>query len=327
MSQHSTTASSTPEPVLAAGIDVSKGWLDAALSSGHVFKRCGNDEAGFASLIADFRRAGVTRVGLEATGGYEAGLFRALREAGFEAAHLQPLQVRGYAQFTLRRAKTDRLDALVIAHCTQALKSVRSAPDPRLHALGAHMTLIEQIGEDMARAKTRLEHARCEEALAHHKAMIRELRQRQARELKCLSAKIAAHQDLGEKLRLVMSIDGIGLKTAVCLVIRMPELASAGRGQAASLLGAAPVKRQSGTFKGEEHVAGGRKRPRTALFACAQAALFHNPQLKAFYARLKAKGKHHRVAIMACTRKLVIFVTTVLNRKTPWTSSSSSQAA
>lgn len=302
----------------AAGIDVSKAKLDIALACGKKLKQRGNDCDGHAGLIAELKELEVVRIGLEATGGYERKLAEALRAAGFEVVVWQPMQVRAYALYRLKRAKSDAIDAAIIAQATAELKAVREPPDPRLASFAAHLTMIEQIEEDIARSRIRLELAACEEATAHHKAAVKWLKARRRQELKCLEDKLIAHEDLAERLTLIASITGIGRRTSLCLVIRMPELGAISREQAASLLGVAPVIHQSGNYKGEAHVDGGRIRPRTALFACAQAAILHNDELKAFYKRLRTKGKHHAVAIMACARKLAIYVNTVLKRKTAW---------
>jgi len=323
MTQHSTTTALAP----VAGIDVSKDKLDVALESGRSLKRRGNDEQGSADLIDELTALGVGRVGLEATGGYERKLVAALRQEGFEVIVLQPLQVRAYARYRLHHAKSDKLDARIIAQCAAEWKALRQPADPRLEGLAAHLTAIEQIGEDIARSRIRLEFAACQEAQAHHKALIAWLKARRRDELKDLEAKLRAHADLATRLDLVKGIPGIGRLTALCLVIRMPELGQVSREKAASLLGVAPMIRQSGKFKGEEHVAGGRTRPRTALFACAQAAILHNDQLKAFYKHLRNKGKHHAVAIMACARKLAIYANTVLTRGTPWQNEPPKRAA
>jgi transposase len=316
----STVASSTAAPGLpaTAGIDVSKAKLDVALACRTRLAQRANDSAGHAGLIAELKEVGVVRVGLEATGGYERELAQALRQAGFEVVVWQPIQVRAYARYRLKRAKSDSIDAAIIAQATVELKEVKAPPDQRLAGLAAHLTMIEQIEEDIARSRIRLELAACEEATAHHKAQVTWLKARRREELKALEDKLVKHQDLAERLTLIASITGIGRRTALSLVIRMPELGSISREQAASLVGVAPVIRQSGTHKGEAHVEGGRMRPRTALFACAQAAILHNEELKAFYKRLRDKGKHHAVAIMACARKLVVYANTVLERGTPW---------
>jgi transposase len=304
-----------------AGIDISKHWLDTALAGGCRLKRQRNDAQGHAGLIAELAALGVTRVGLEATGGYEADLACALRQAGLEVQVFQPQQVKAYARFRLERAKSDAIDAAIIARCTAELKELRAPPDPRLVPFAGHLTMIEQIEEDIARSRIRREHAAGERIVAHYKAEIKRLTALKRAELKLLEAGLRAHADLAQRLDLVASIEGVGRRTAIALIVRMPELGHLTREAAASLMGVAPFVRQSGRFEGERHVEGGRARPRTALFACAQAAIFHNPELKAFHARLKARGKHHATAIIACTRKLVIFINAVLARGTPWRSS------
>lgn len=309
-----------------AGIDTGKHWLDVALSGGRHLKRRKNDAHGHAELIAELAALGVARLGIEATGGYEAEVTSALRQAGFEVQVFQPQQVKAYARFKLQRAKSDKIDALVIAQCTAELKELRAPPDPRLAAFAGHLTLIEQIEEDIARAKIRREHAAGERALAHYKAEIKRLAAVRREELKLLEAGLRAHADFGGRLDLVASIDGVGRRTAIAMIVRMPELGSLTREKAACLLGAAPFIRQSGRFEGERHVDGGRARPRTALFACAQAAIKWNRELAAVYKSLRARGKHHSVAIMACTRKLAIFINTVLGRGTPWQTERTSRA-
>jgi transposase len=315
MSEDTMTA---PVRQLCAGIDTSKLWLDVALSNGCGLGRQPNTDGGHCALVAELRRIGAARVGIEATGGYEAQLCRVLRTAGIAVQLFQPAQVKAYAKFTLQRAKSDAIDARIIAQCTAELKELRPPPDPRLSGLAGHLTMIEQIEEDLARAKIRREHAVGERAVAHFKTEIARLTALRRGELKLLDGALRRHPDFARKLDLITSIDGVGLRTAIAIVIRMPELGRLSRGKAASLLGVAPFLRQSGRFEGERHVEGGRARPRTALFACAQAAIKWNPLLAAFYKRLRANGKHYSCAITACTRKLVIYINTVLQRQTPW---------
>ena len=315
MSESNMTA---PPSQLCVGIDTGKHWLDVALSDGRSLKRRPNTTEGHLALIVELKALGIARVGIEATGGYEAEVCKALRSADFAVQVFQPQQVRAYAMFRLQRAKSDKIDARIIAQCTAELKELRAPPDPRLSDFAGHLTMIEQIEEDIARARIRREHAVGERATAHHKAEIKRLLGLRRQELKLIETAIRHHADLARNLDLVVSIDGIGLRTAITIIVRMPEMGSLSREKAASLLGVAPFIRQSGRFEGERHVAGGRARPRTALFACAQAAIKWNPQLAHFYKRLRDNGKHYSCAIMACTRKLAIYINTVLNRQIPW---------
>jgi transposase len=307
-----------PPSQLCVGIDTGKHWLDVALSDGRSLQRRPNTRDGHLALVAELKTLGVARAGIEATGGYEAEVCSVLRSADFAVQVFQPQQVRAYAIFRLQRAKSDRLDARIIAQCTAELKELRAPPDPRLTDFAGHLTMIEQIEEDIARAKIRREHAVGEHAIAHYKAEIKRLACQRREELKLVETVIRRHPDLARNLDLVASIEGVGLRTAITIIVRMPEMGSLSREKAASLLGVAPFIRQSGRFEGERHVTGGRARPRTALFACAQAAIKWNPQLARFYKRLRDNGKHYSCAIMACTRKLAIYINTVLNRQIPW---------
>ena len=261
------------------------------------------------------------RVGVEATGGYERGVMRYLQAEGFSLVLLQPLQVRAFAKLHLRRAKNDRIDAGLIAACTFLLGAqARTPPDQRFDRLGDQLTFIEQLEEDVARCKTRLEHIVDKRLLRMVAGDIRRLEKRRAAELKLLIATLRGHPDLAGRFALVLSIPGIGERTAVALVLRMPELGQVTREEAASLAGLAPFVHQSGKRRGETHIGGGRARLRRSLYAAAlPASLRWNPALKALYARLTARGKPHKSALVACARKLLIYANTVVQRGSPWT--------
>lgn len=242
-----------------------------------------------------------------------------MRAAGFDVVVLQPVQVKAYARFKLQRAKSDPIDAGLIAQCTAAWDEQRDAPDDRLTPFAEHLTMIEQIEEDIARAKVRRERYRDPRL----KRMIEdEIKQKTAlkrAELRLLLKAVRAHKDLARKLHLLHSIQGIGERTALALVIRMPELGKITREEAASLLGVAPFIHKSGIYKGLRRTGGGRARARTSLFAAAQAAARQwNPALIALYDRLVKAGKPHAVAIIACVRKMIIYANTVLAQDRPW---------
>lgn len=300
------------------GVDVGKAFLDAAVEGGAALRRPNTPE-GRAALVAFFREHGVTRVGLEASGGYEIEIHRDLGAAGFEAVRLQPAQVRAFAKVINQRAKTDRLDAALIARCVGVLKTPAAQQDPRLEALAERLTFLEQIEEDIARLRTRRDRFRDPDLITKLKIRIKTLVAERRAVLAELLAQVRAHDDLARRFDLVESIDGLGPRTALSLVVRMPELGSVTREAAAALAGMAPVTRESGRWAGEAHVGGGRARVARALFAAAQAACHRwNPQLVAFYRRLRAAGKHHNVAVVACARKLAIYANTVLARQQPW---------
>ena len=309
----------TPEKST-GGVDVGKAFLDAAIH-GQTSKalRQPNTPQGRAAIVDFFIAHGVERVGIEASGSYEFEIVDAMREAGLEVIVFQPAQVRAYAKFLNLRVKTDPIDAALIARCAAIAGKGHDNDDPRLAAFAEHLTFIDQIGEDIARLRTRLERFRDERLIGAIKDEIARLSNRQNAERARLRKVVRAHADLDERYRLLISIEGLGDPTALTLVIRMPELGHLTREQAASLAGMAPFTRQSGRWVGEAHVAGGRDRVGKALFAAAQAASQRwNKALVELYQRLKAAGKHHSVAVVACARKLIIYANTVLQRGTPW---------
>ena len=302
-----------------AGIDTSKHKLDVALNERPPELQVDNISDGHGALSAWLRRHGVKRVGIEASGGYEKAVVARLRRDGFVVVVFQPAQVRAYAQFVLQRAKNDKIDARLIAACTAAIKKIHAPPDPRLAPWAEHLTLIEQIEDDLARLKTRLESCREPRCAAFWRAEIARLNKLLKSELKTLVSAIRQHQDLAVRLDLIESVDGIGLRTAVAVLVRMPEIGRVTRQEAAALAGFAPYDDDSGDYIGARHIAGGRKRLRRGLYAAALPAAHRwNPQLIALYRRLRRKGKAHKVALVACARKLLIYVNTVVERGTPW---------
>jgi transposase len=231
----------------------------------------------------------------------------------------QPAQVRLYARLILRHAKTDKLDAALIAAFTVQHHPDRLPADPRLVPLAALLGYIEQVEADIVRLKTRLEQQHDPRLRAMIVADMAALRARCKAERQRLEAELRQYPDLDRRLELVLSIPGIGRPTALDLVIYMPELGRPSHQQVAALAGLAPFNHDSGQMRGTRHIAGGRTRVRTALFAAALPAAFRwNPTLVRLYRRLTANGKPHKLALIACARKLLIFANTVLARNTPW---------
>ena len=182
------------------------------------------------------------------------------------------------------------------------------------------MTFVEQIEEDIARLKTRLEHIEGPRLRRLTMIDIGRLKKRRAAELARIVRALREHDDLSRRLDLVRSVPGIGERTALAIVIRMPEIGRVSREEAAALAGLAPFDHDSGTHKGQRRIAGGRGRLRRSLFAAALPAAFRwNKALIALYGRLTARGKAHNAALIACARKLLIYANTVVERGTPWT--------
>src|SRR5215475_2779657 len=302
-----------------AGIDTGKKKLDVALDGSPERLQVENTLEGYEVLLDWLRRHRVKRLGIEASGGYEQAVVAELRRKRFVVVVFQPAQVRAYAKFHLQRAKNDKIDAALIAACTAAVKKIHAAPDPRLSPFAEQLTMIDQIGEDIARIKNRLETCRDLHIKELWKQDIARLAKRERAELKALVAAIRKHPDLAERLDLINSIDGIGLPTAVAVLVRMPEIGRVARDQAAALAGLAPYDDDSGEQVGVRHIEGGRERLRRALYNAALAASFRwNQQLICLYQRLIAKGKKHKRALIACARKLLIFANTIVARGTPW---------
>lgn len=335
-----------------AGIDTGKHHLDLALPDRPVRRRIPNTPEGIATILADCQAVGVAQVGIEATGGYERAAVAALRAGGLRVRVLQPAQVRAFAKLTLRRAKTDALDAALIRDCTALLVEPRSrqaprpenpsphspqasqpenpgprAPgargsckpdDPSLQPLADALTLIDQITETIASWRQRREHAGSAQR-AFIKDEITRLERARRTLLRALKRQVEADPALSDRFTLARSVPGGGVITAVSLVIRMPELGELSREEAASLAGLAPFDDTSGKREGERSIQGGRARVRRALFCAAMPASARwNPALMAVRQRLSAARKPFAVIIVACARKLLIQINAVIARGTPW---------
>ena len=310
----------TQTSMTTAGIDTSKSKLDIAVHGSSERWQVANTVAGWRTLSDRLAETEVKRIGIEATGGYERGVVEHLRAAGFAVKVLQPAQVKAFGRVHLRRAKNDALDAVLIAACTAALDLSGTVPDPRLTKLADQMTFLDQTGEDIARFKTRLEHIDDPRLRRIVLGDIARLKARKLARIRDIARQLRSHRDLAARLDLVLSIPGIGELTALAIVIRMPELGQVSREEAAALAGLAPFDSDSGQYKGQRRIAGGRSRLRRSLFAAALPAAFRwNDALITLYRRLIAAGKAHNVALIACARKLLIYANTVVQRGTPWT--------
>ena len=313
--------------IVCAGIDTSKRKLDVAIEASSQRLQVDNTAEGHVALSAWLRLHLVERVGIEASGGYEQEVVAHLRRENFVVIVFQPAQVRAYAMFLLQRAKNDKIDAGLIAACTAATKKVHAPPDPRLEPFAEQMTLIDQLKDDISRFKNRLESCHDARNREFWKGEITRSKRHQRTEIRALARAVRQHQDLSERLDLILSVDGIGLPTALAVLVRMPEIGRIKREQAASLVGLAPFDDASAEREGVRHIAGGRARLRERLYTAAFPAAMHwNPELMALYQRLIAAGKPHKVAQVACARKLLIFVNTVVERGTPWVSKRSPSA-
>jgi transposase len=310
MSKHTTVC---------AGIDTGKRKLDAAIHGSVDVLAVDNSPEGHQILATWLRQNRVKRIGIEASGGYEQEVVRELRRKGLVVVVFQPAQVRAYAKFLGQPAKNDKIDARLIAECTAVVKKIHAEPDPRLGPFAEHLTMIEQIREDIVRLKTRLETCRDPRRRQLWKDELVRLGKIERTELTHLVADIRQHRDLAARLGLIESVVGLGLQTATAILVRLPEIGTLTREQVAALVGLAPYDDDSGERQGERHIRGGRARLRKAIYQAAlPASLRWNPQLMEFYKRLTAGGKEHKEALTACARKLLIYANTVVARGTPW---------
>jgi len=302
------------------GIDVAKDKLDVGVRpSGERFV-VSRDEAGIEGLKQRLGELRASVVGLEATGGYEAVVAASLSAAGLSVVVVNPAQVRAFAKALGKRAKTDPIDAAVIAHFLEATKpEVRPLPDDATRHLDDLVSRRSQILTMITAEQQRKKHHPSKRMLASIERLLAALQ----RELSDLDGQIReaiqASPVWREKDRLLESVPGVGPAIAGRLLAEMPELGSLDRRQVASLAGLAPWTRQSGQWKGKSFIGGGRAGVRSALFMGAMVAVQHNRPLKAFYERLIAAGKEKMVALIAVARKLLTILNAILRDGEPWT--------
>ena len=300
------------------GIDVSKDRLDVhAHPSGEAFAVARNGE-GLAQLVVRLQALAPALIAVEATGGFETVVAASLAAASLPVVVVNPAQVRHYAQALGKRAKTDPLDAAVIARFVQATRpDVRVLPDGATQLLADLVARRRQIVEMMAAEGQR--ERRADKRL---KKSIARLRKALETELAELDAEIDDHVRgspvWAEKEDLLASVPGVGPVIARTLIAEMPELGTLDRRQIAALAGLAPWTRQSGQWKGKSFIGGGRKSVRSMLFLGALTAARRNPTLKAFRDRLVAAGKPKMVALVAVARKLLTILNAILRDKQPW---------
>ncbi|MFO1084242.1 MAG: IS110 family transposase [Reyranellaceae bacterium] len=306
------------EQATAVGIDVSKDKLDVhVLPSGQAWavKR---DAAGLAELCR--RLEGMSGiVAVEATGGYESVVAASLSSAGLPLVMVNPAQVRAFAKALGQRAKTDPIDAAVIARFVEATKPVvRPLPDQATRLLSDLLARRRQIVNMMTAETLRLQRT----DVARVRKSITRLLQALERELggvdKDIDDSVRGSPVWRAKEDLLASVPGVGKVIARTMVADLPELGTLGRKQISALAGLAPFVRQSGKWKGQARIGGGRPVVRTALFMGAQTAKQHNPVLKAFFERLIASGKSKMAATIAVAHKLLTILNAILRDQKPW---------
>ena len=301
------------------GIDVSKDRLDVhVLPSGEAFAVARNGE-GLAALNERLSALGAKTIAIEATGGFETVAAASLASAGLPVVVVNPAQVRVFAQALGKRAKTDPIDAAVIARFAEATRpEVRPLPDEQTQALADLVARRRQIVQMITAERQR-----------EKRATVKRIKRSITRLLAALEKELSElDQEIDDTVRgspvwrrnedLLKSVPGVGPIIARTLLAEMPELGTLDRREIAALAGLAPWTRQSGTWKGKSFIGGGRSSVRAALFVGALTAARHNPTLKAFHQRLIDAGKPKIVAIIAVARKLLTILNAIIRDQKPW---------
>jgi len=307
------------EPIRFVGVDVSKERLDVCVQPGGELRAFTNDASGQAALVEMLRQLPCCAIVIESTGGFERPALFAMQDADLRVTLVNPRQIRDFAKGIGQWAKTDRLDAAVLAEfarlLTPAPTEKTSEKQRELDALvGRRRQLLETRAAEMNRVGQT-----CDKFITKTlERMIKAI----TRELKAVENRIAQLLESDDqwkaKLELLMSTPGVGKVAGATLLAELPELGRLNRQQIASLVGVAPYPRDSGRFQGQRAIGGGRRSLRSVLYMAALTSRRCNPVLKAFAARLAAKGKSFKAIQVACIRKLLVILNTMVKNNTPW---------
>jgi transposase len=302
------------------GIDVSKATLDVAVRPAGERWSSANDDAGIRALVERVRAVGPTLVVLEATGGYETAAVAALAAAGLPVVVANPRAVRDFARATGQLAKTDALDAAILALFAERVRPpIRPLPDADTQALTALLARRRQLLEMLVAEKNRLGLAKgaVRRSITQH---IKWLERQVADVDGELEEAVQASPVWRAKEDLLRSVPGVGPILSRTLLGALPELGRLNRKAIAALVGVAPLARDSGAFRGQRHAWGGRAPLRAVLYMGAVTAARYNPTIRTFYQRLRAAGKPGKVALLACMRKLLIILNAMMRTNTHWDS-------
>lgn len=301
------------------GIDVSKAQLDTAFGAEGEVVGLANDAAGISQLLERLKALRPSLVVMEASGGYETAAATAIAAAGWRLAVVNPRQVRDFARATGRLAKSDQIDARILSAFGKAIEPhVTSLPDEDAQALQGLLLRRQQLVAMRAQEHQRLEHAQSV-MRKNIKKHIDWLDQQIDKLDVDLTAGLRKSPAWRAKDELLRSLKGIGRITSGTLLVALPELGRLDRRAIAALVGLAPFNRDSGTMRGRRSIYGGRARIRTLLYMAATTAIRSNPVIRAFYERLKSRGKPHKVALVACMRKMLTILNAMVRESTPWT--------
>lgn len=312
---------STDRKTLTVGIDVSKDFLDLDVYPDPQPQRVANDAQGHAHIVQLCRRLKVACTVLEASGGYQQAVVAELAAAGLPVCVVNPRQARDFAKATGRLAKTDALDAAGLAHFGHALQpTCRPIPDEKVrefqHILARRRQLIDMRTAEL----NRRQQARSATVRESIHAVIQLLDEQLRDQDRHLDNLLKACPLWKEQEEILKSVPGVGDQTARTLLAELPELGKASRQELAALVGVAPLNCDSGLFRGQRNIHGGRAAVRKALYMATLVASRHNPLIRSFYQRLLAAGKKTKVALVACMHKLLTILNAMLRTRTAWKS-------
>jgi transposase len=310
------------------GIDVSKDTLDVAVRPDGTHRTVPNTDDGFDQLVTLLRPLGPVLVVLEASGGYQRRAVAALTLAGVPVAVVNPARTREFAKALGRLAKTDKVDAAVLAEFAERLRpAARPLPDAQAQQmqelLGRRGQLVGMRTMERNRLGTALGRVVRQSIKAHLEWLDEQIGAAEEE----LDAAIEASDVWRAKDELLQSIPGIGPRVARTLLFELPELGRLSREQIAALAGVAPVNRESGRWTGKRFIAGGRTVVRCAVYMATHAARKWNPALRAFADRLEAAGKSAKVVLIAVARKLLVIANAILREQKPWRDTTANSVA
>jgi transposase len=300
------------------GVDVAKDSMEVMVHESKEHWTYANDESGLAKLVTKMKKLSPNLIVLEATGGYEITIAAELQSNGLPVAVINPRHIRDFARSVGILAKTDILDARVIARFAATVQpTARVLPESETRELGAILMRRRQIITMLTAEKNRLHQANqtVKERIQSH---ITWLKQELDDINKALKQTVQDNPEWKEKDEIIQSVPGVGPNLSFTLLADFPELGSLNRKQTAALVGVAPFNRDSGTLRGKRSIWGGRDIVRTATYMSTFVAIRFNPLLKSFFERLIAGGKPFKVAIVACMRKLLCILNAMLKDRTTW---------
>ena len=309
----------TQNDLVVAGIDVAKDKVDVCIRSLSLRRTFASTVEGRRELVSLLRRKKVGKAVMEASGGYEREWAKALRDARIEVRIVDPRRVRSFARSAGRLAKNDTIDAEMIAWFAETFGEAGQAHDAARETLAQIVNARQGLLDLQTKLQNRGEHAGPEPVQKMHARLLKKIVAEVSKLEAVIAAMIKATPHFAELAEIIESVPGLARTTSAGLIARMPELGHVSNKVAPALLGTAPYDDDSGRRRGERHIKGGRRKVRNLFYmACLGAATQHNPVLKAFYCRLIAKGKEPKVALVACMRKLIVILNTMIARRQKW---------